>query len=444
MSFVRKSMLVAGGQVASLGCSVVTGVLFSRALRANGMGQYELFRNLSVLASTIGTLGVGQAAIYFLNQKRVSSEQVVTDFLRVGLIAGVASGVILAFVLRYWSGFYGEISLIPLVVFCIAVASLILRNLLRPVLVSKLAARQMVIVDVLQYAVQLGAGIALLLGGMLSTPNGIALYGLGVIASSAILLWYLRHDIQPRLSVRWPVLVEIGKYGMKLGAVTLIAVLSGTASVMILRFYRPEDFADVGLYTRALAVTNLVMLLPRAVGPMLYSKWSGSSSDIVPQVEMVSRLHCVYGLLVAIVLLVGGKYVLWLLYGHEFIAANHALQILGFATAIQAVFDPINNLLASRGKAGHMIVILAISSAVQLVSSAILVRHYGSQGAALGMLLAAISALVNGMLVSHKLYGVSVRRCFLPQIQDFRLLLSALRTRSPERMDSTSLTPLGE
>ena len=209
MSFVRKSMLVAGGQVASLGCSVVTGVLFSRALRANGMGQYELFRNLSVLASTIGTLGVGQAAIYFLNQKRVSSEQVVTDFLRVGLIAGVASGVILAFVLRYWSGFYGEISLIPLVVFCIAVASLILRNLLRPVLVSKLAARQMVIVDVLQYAVQLGAGIALLLGGMLSTPNGIALYGLGVIASSAILLWYLRHDIQPRLSVRWPVLVEI-------------------------------------------------------------------------------------------------------------------------------------------------------------------------------------------------------------------------------------------
>ena len=95
MSLVRKGVMVSAGQGVCIGVSVLVGIVFSRALGPDGMGQYELLRSTAIIAITFFCAGISNANIYFLNNRRIPAVEVASNGLKISMAMGGLAGVAL-------------------------------------------------------------------------------------------------------------------------------------------------------------------------------------------------------------------------------------------------------------------------------------------------------------------------------------------------------------
>ena len=94
----------------------------------------------------------------------------------------------------------------------------------------------------------------------------------------------------------------------------ILFALTSSATVLIIRHRLPEDFAAVGYYTRAVAISGFAVLIPRALSPLFYAKWAeAAGTDRVVQIERTARFNVFYGVLSATGLVLLGKYAVLIL-----------------------------------------------------------------------------------------------------------------------------------
>jgi hypothetical protein len=146
MSFFKKALLVASGQVALVAVNVAGTMILARSLRGD-MGRYDLFRNLGILAITVMSLGIGNANIYVLNSELVPLARVASNTLIALLVVGSGVATGLSLVVLHFTRFFGQVSAPVAMAFGIGSAALLGTLLLRSLLVARLAVRQMVLVD---------------------------------------------------------------------------------------------------------------------------------------------------------------------------------------------------------------------------------------------------------------------------------------------------------
>jgi O-antigen/teichoic acid export membrane protein len=189
-------------------------------------------------------------------------------------------------------------------------------------------------------------------------------------------------------------------------------------------------FGPVALYTRATALCGLAMMIPAALGPLLYARWSGTAGPARrAQVELAARLNVAYGVAVAIGLAVGGRVLLRGIYGPAFVAAQPAIYALAPAYALKALFDVYINLFASDGRAGLTAAILGGATGVAITATVLLVPAMGFAGAAVAVLLADVFCVAAAATVGWRLHGVSLARCLVVGPSDLRLVVAQLSPR---------------
>ncbi len=443
MTFLRKSLGVLTGQSLAVPLGTLTGVVYARALGPQGMGQYELFRSTALIATTMLALGLGNATIFLLNKERVSIEQVIGTSLKTGIVLGAILGMALMAVVFACRDYFGVISVLGALFFSAGVAANLVKVILRPALVAQLAARRLVFADLGELLLVLGAGVLLGVSGLLTPTTALVALAGGFAGGMLLLLWYLRPHIRLAVPFDWHLLRRLVIYGLKLAAANVMYVLCNNLTVLILRHLRPDQFDAIGLYTRAVSVAGLVLLVPTAMGSLLYAKWSLMTGPIrIRQAEQVLRLNMLYALLAALALLLVGRQLLWTLYGPQFTAAHAALQILGFSLVFVTVMGPLYQLLASDGRAGLMAVVLVASVFVVGVVTWVAVPKLGIRGAALGALCSNLCSSVGTVLICRHLYGLRPSHCLLARLSDFRQLAESIRRRpvAPPLATSNSAT----
>ena len=427
MSFLRKGLLVSGGQVLAMAMSLLISVLYSRTLGPDGMGQFELFRSTSAIAMTLFTLGLGPAIIYCANSQQIPMPTMVTNVVKIALVlGGVGTGVMVA-VLLVFPAYFGHVSLIVVVGFSVGVSASMATALLRSVLVARLAARRMVTVTLARYVALLVGGGVLAVGGLMGPQAALIVLALSSLSALIVAVTFLRRHIDLRLPFQWGLLGRMLSYGLRLGTAGMLSILASQLTVMLLRYLRPDQFTDVGLYTRAVAICSLVSLVPTTIGPLLYAKWSGIGGTARDaQVEMATRMNVTYGLAAAVGVVVLGEYLLWVLYGAEFIAAVASLRILAPAVRFIAISSPCNNLLASDGRAAITAWMLAGTVVVVGTVSYLLIPPLGIRGAALAALCGNGFTALSGLAVCARLYGLNPARCLILRRSDLIYLRGAL------------------
>ena len=169
-------------------------------------------------------------------------------------------------------------------------------------------------------------------------------------------------------------------------------------------------------------------MVPMALGPLFYARWSGLDNELrTRQAEMASRMSSTYGIVTTVMVIVLGKYLIWLLYGKAFLGALSALWILGISLAMFPLFNVCGNLLASDGRAGITAVILAGAFVVVSTVTYLTVPWLDIGGAALGSLAANLFTVVACLAVCKKLYGLNPLKCIIIGPHDFRQFLAGLR-----------------
>lgn len=430
MSLIRKGILAGGGSLFSAALGVLTSMMLSRALLPEGMGQYQLPLTIGTLAVTILGLGIGQSNIYFLNKHKIEPKRIVMNSIFFGVAGAILLMILLPLLFTRFESYFGVLPMWIKAFFSFGISCLFCFNLLRPILMAALQVRQSVqsqITDKTVFFVIVFVGFALKFSSVNLT---LAALTVSHTAALAMAVYFLRDRIDFTVSFAWSVFTQVLKYGMYLLASNLFYVLNASIGLMLLRYLMPGSFATIGFYGRAVALCGLITLIPYAVGPLLYSKWSGLSGDTRRiQVELAMRLHIVLGLLVVLVLVVLGDWCVFFLYGREFLPAVPALRILAVGVALRCAFNVCNNLLASDGRAHITAYIMGLSVVAIVVLTWILVPFYGMNGAALADMIAGILVFGAGLFLLKCSYGLGLKRMLLFRKDDFKYALSAVRNK---------------
>jgi len=191
-----------------------------------------------------------------------------------------------------------------------------------------------------------------------------------------------------------------------------------------------EGFFDIGLYSRAAAVCGLILLIPQTFGSMLYAKWASAvSNSKSKQLEMTIRAFLTYGYIMVLVVIIFGKTIISLLYGHAFLEAYQALAILAPAFIAIAMSGACYNFLSSDGRAGLTTFFLILSVFVSLIANFSLIPFMGIRGAALGTLLGNGLATVVCFGFCVRAYNLNYLKCLIITRADLEFISKSLGAR---------------
>ncbi len=434
MHFLRKAALASVGNIVCIFLIQIGNIALSRILGPAGIGQYRLWITASTITSTVAVMGIGTANIYFLNNVKAPKTQVVTNAFKFYLILAPITAAVIMAAIRLFPGYFGAAPLLVTASFSLGAGLGIGVILFRQILVAQFEVRRMVGIDLLQNGLLLAGWLTLAFMGRLTVSSALPLTLLGAIASVLCLLIFLKESIDIRCAFDWPLFFNTLKYGIKLSLAHTIFLLSAEFSYIILGYLKYGQFTPLGLYSRAATITGLILLIPSNISPLLMSQWSSVTGDPrARQVEAAVRILLVYGISISLIITVSGRYIIWLLYGKEFIGAQEALVLLAPSAAALSLFIVFGNLLNAAGRATACIWISLGTFVVLAGSSLIFIPLLGIRGAALGALCGNGFAAIASFICAWKFCDVSVMNCLIPNKTDWFKLYNAVASYLPGR-----------
>lgn len=427
MQFLRKAALASVGNLICV-CLIQTfNIILARVLGPEGIGQYRLWVTAGTIAATVVAMGVGTANIYFLNSLKASKPQVVVNSFKLLMILAPLTAAIVLSVIYSYPGYFGRLSWPVILSFAAGAGLTIGVILFRQILVSQMEIRKMVGIELLQSAVLLGGGSALACLGYLTVSSALILTFINSSLAVLILLVFLREFLKITLAFDWSLFAGTLKYGLKLSLSQTIYLLSAEFSYIILGYLTYGRFAEIGLYSRAAAISGLIILIPNYVGPLLMSQWSAVTGEQrARQVEATVRIFLAFGAAVTVATALSGRYIIWLLYGKEFIGAQEALVLLAPSAGALSLFIVFGNLLNGAGRAFANICISAGTFVILAAASLIFIPSFGIRGAALGALCGNSFAAVASWICASKYCSVNIRSCLIPNREDWASIYSAV------------------
>ncbi|HVI48418.1 MAG TPA: polysaccharide biosynthesis C-terminal domain-containing protein [Chitinophaga sp.] len=430
MSFLRKSIFVTAGQMSGIMLNMLAGVIYSRALGPGGMGQYELFRSAQMVVVTFVSLGMGTASIYFLNNLKYDPKDIVSNTAKISLLLGALLVIGFTAAVMFNPSYFGTIRFITATLFSFGSAALLNTATLRPVLVAQLASKRMVIIDMLPRIIVLLGGLLMLLLSQRSSSFAITALGVGNTLACLTLFYFLREHVQLSMPLNWKLLGSLLKYSVKLSASNFLYVLTANVTVMLLRYSQQQNFSQVGLYTRAVAISGMITMIPSIVGSMLYAKWAGLKGEMLTkQAQFAMRVSSTVSFCISAVVFIFSKYIIHLLYGSAFYGANTALRILASSLVFITISSICNNLLAGDGKAMTTMYILLCTFTIVGTVTWLTVGKMGIEGAAIAVMCGNVFSCITCLTICKRHYNLDITKCLVMRKSDVQTLMKSLKPR---------------
>lgn len=428
MSFIKKSLFVTVGHLLGIFLNMLAGIIFARVLGPNGVGQFEIFRSTQVIIITLFSLGLGNASIYFLNNKNILLTDIVSTTLRFSLFLSLLVSISIIIFIFFVPDYFGEVSLLAIFLFTFGAASLLNSSTLKPILTAKLEATKMVIVDLTPRIVLIFFGSLMLLRQNPTVELALIALGLGNAASFAELIFFYKKSISFKTRFKWDLLKKLLIYGLKLSASNLIYVLTGNVTIILLRIFNQDTFDQVGIYTRAVAISSMVSVIPATIGPMLYAKWSETKTEqLSSQVSYAIRLSIFISFIISVFIVIFSKKIILLMYGIEFLSGFTAVIILAPSLIFFSISNVSINVLASTGNAGLTMKIFAISFLAVGLFSFLLIPILGINGAAIAALAGNIINALLGTWICLNKFNIKLKDSIILKMKDISHIIKSLR-----------------
>lgn len=430
MSLVRKGIIAGGGSIICTFLGLLMNMILSRTLMPEGMGRYQVPYSSNILIATILGLGIGQANIYFLNKHQIPKKQIFSNSLFFGGFVSFLLIIGLPIIYKIFSGYFGILPLWTTIMLAVSCASVQFIALLRPILIAELHIRESVFSNLLVASSSLSIVFVLYLFNICTVELALAAVCVGQILSVFYIFTHIKKELKELCSFSLKIFKDTLRYGLKIFFANIVYLINAQIGIIILRFIMKDDFSPVGYYGRAAAICSLLMLIPKAIGPLLYAKWSGADEVArKTQVEFALRIHIALGVVAGLFLIVFAPLIIHILYGKEFMPAVNPLRILIIGVMCRCVFNVINNLLMGDGKAHIVGNIMFISVVAIIILSFFLIPIFGLAGMALADSISGIIILLIGIFIIIKNYKIRATNIFQLKINDLKILFSTIRKR---------------
>jgi O-antigen/teichoic acid export membrane protein len=401
-------------------------VLVARLLAPEQNGNYAQFVLLLNLANIALNLGLGPASTYFVASGRASRSRVIR--INVLALSGIAViGAVLLVVLRLvgaLDGFSAAFKIpVPLLSVGAAAGLLMLAgNAAMAVLMGGHRYDTVNALNVARNALVLVMVVGAALAGA-RTPLAISvahLVGLALAAVAAFACLRRRGRDAPAVGAAAVggtpdaggarVGVAMLSYGWILYLSNLLHYFAMRGLILLVSRY--ETAASVGFLTTALLLLEVTLLVPSAMGQLLFPQSSGAGFDNA-RLAVLLRVNTYLGVVMIAAVALVGRPVIVAVLGPAYAPVATALLHLTPSIVLLAIPRILSQILSGQGRARYPLVAAAVSFALGGLAALVLLPRYGFIGAAwVTNLVSFVTAIVTlyGYCSSHELTLARVLR----------------------------------
>ena len=426
--------------LAGLAANLVVSILVARTMGPAGAGVIALALAGANILALLGNLGLPNAISHFLRKEPISARGTVGAALPIALSAGALLMVLYMRLCPQLQGWLRAAAASPAAGTGVAA--------LTPSLMM-LAAWIVPLEIILQCAMagfqgrqEFGLRVSVLLAyrwlyavlavvlvlAVGATPKtiiaaGIAAYVLTCAAGTGVL--FRRLGPAPEPSYRWPDSRRLLGFAVRTHVSAVLVFVILRLDLFFVRALLGDD-AQVGLYSRAVQVAEVVLYFMLALETVVYPRMSGLAA---PEVPRAAAVMCRRGLLAGAALVVvfelASRWLILIPFGREFAGSIAPLRILlpgvlaiGLARALFSVFNALERPLVPA-------VIAAAGLALIVALDLVWIPRYGIEGAALASLVAYGLMAAAALVWFTRSRGGRLVDFLLPRREDLTSLRSA-------------------
>lgn len=430
-SLTRTSTFSLLAQVIQFATSIVSGVVLSRVLGPEGKGEVFLVIQYASLLSLVLSLGLGPSYLFHLKKHAITMRGALLHGGTLIVVVALLAGLVFLVDRPLFHVLTGRTMSDTLIGVMIVLMVLQLVSLFQGYLLMSMEdgvswSSKFSSIASLCYMAAIIGFVALVPWGALGALLATFLHVL--VKTGPGLFHVLRQKGRDRaLDVyrRTPVLI---KYGLA----------SFLANVMMTSVLRVDTFllnamkgvGDVGIYSNAVNLAELVLMIPTALGTALFPHMSGRTNDEnLPLLAVITRLTLLVGTLGSVALALVGRPLILLAFGEPFEGAYvPMLLLLPGIVAMSAIISGFANYISSSGSPVLNAWVLGCGTVLNLLINIALIPLFGINGAALASSVAYILILGLYFIVIRRTgVSLSMRDALIPRTADIAMLYDKAR-----------------
>ena len=433
-----------------------TGVLVARSLGPNGRGAYALFIVTAAFGQLLLGMGIGNAAIYYLNKRLITLREIMGAVHTIVIASLVVTAVIVAVIVQidanfvtvggYEVGFTGEsifgAGISPWLL-VLAVPVLLYMGLLNLVLQGLSRFGDLGVSTIGQQALMLALVMITFAAG---APDASDVVLFLCLASAAAALYALvrigiQHvDLAALIGPRFDVIGRLARWGVQ-GEVGNVLQLANYR----IDQYLVRDFVSlsaVGVYAVGASLTEAVFILANAVALVLMPRLTAASSeDAAVMAPIASRNTMLIAAAGALALALMAPFVVPPVFGDVFSDSVEPLWLLLPGTVALTGSKVLTSYIFSQGRPLVNTGITCVSLVVTIAADVALIPVFGVNGAALASSLAYGAHFAAALLAYSRISGQPALSAVVPRRADVDLYLDAVRgflARAPRPVEAAS------
>lgn len=405
---------------------LVTGPVCARLLGPTGRGELAAIQNLFWVVAILAMLGMPEASLYFIAQRKNESKRVLASSVALVLALSplfvIAAYPIVPHLLAAQSA-----NVISTASWCLVGIPLYTITIIP--LFALRGRNDLLHWNMLRILPTMG-WLALLLfapRALATSPRWLIWGYLGALAVVAVPTWWVTgRQLEGRYlpdAKLWPPML---RYGLPLAGAAIPYHLNLRLDQMLMAAFLPAS--SLGLYVVGVAWSGAVTPLLLAIGTVLFPRVA--SVDIANRETLLAqgvRLSVAAAAGLAVVISVLTPWMLPLLFGHAF----HASVEVGIVLVVAAAISGVNVVMEEglRGLEATMSVFWAESAglAVTLLSLLVLLRPLGILGAGIASILGYLATLLVLIGGVRERTGLRHADILLPQRRDLQLIASKVK-----------------
>jgi O-antigen/teichoic acid export membrane protein len=409
---IRQIVLTAGTRVGLTVFGLATSIITARFLGQAGRGDYFFIATLSALIVQFANLGLPASNTFFAARDPERIGQLLSNscWIAIGVGGGLGAGV------AVFAQAAGVLQDTPVgylwLAAALAVPSL-LYLLLTSILVGRGQIRSFNALEVAARGLLLPALIAAGLVGLEAAgfiAVSVAVWGAACVVGILLVGRYASLTQRPD----WELIAAGFRYATKSYLITLAAFLALRGNVFLLR--REFGPPDLGLYSIALQIGEMLTILPAAVAVILFPNLVRDATARWDRARVAALWVALIMAVVCLTTAIFAGPVIGLAFGAEFAPSTRVLQIMLPSVFSLAVAGVLSQYLAAIGLPRPMLGVWIGGMVLVLALSFALVPDHGAAGAA-ASLSAGHAAILVGIATVAWLYRNAPQRGPRPLVE---------------------------
>jgi O-antigen/teichoic acid export membrane protein len=380
--FTRKIVETFLTRIVLIGIGLTTSIIIARILGPEGRGLYAVAATIAALGVQFGNLGLHASNTYYVAQRPELLASLVGNTLVASFGAGSLGAIVVWGIFSKWPHLVqieGTLLILALASIPFGLAYLLLQNLL------------VGIQDIHSFnKIEVGnrfLGLGLMVGVVsLGVENVEALFSTTLVALFFSFVWCFRQlkcRVSSTLSLSFSLFKTHIRYGLKAYVAAFFAFFVLRIDLLIIQYMLGAE--QVGFYSIAVSVADLIYLIPTVIGTILFPKLSSMNNNEERWAytrKVIWRIG--WGMIfLSFLIVVFSKPLICLLYGKEFLPAVPALLWLTPGVVVLSMNTIFMNYFASTGMPWITVYSPALAALVNIVLNIQFIPVLGIVGASL-------------------------------------------------------------